>query len=208
MIFALEGIDGSGKSSVIYEMKKAIGTEFCEKHVVFTKEPRYTKDMLDVNNPFQQLHLFMADHERHLEEVIIPHKDDIIFTDRYIASRVAYFASHFTGREERFWAGMYADMLHGKKGIMGVEPYYPTVNYLLMINEDTLRQHLSSRYKGEKVSEDEITRLLDIQDIYHQIAKSDRDKFYLIDINDTTSKHDTVRKILSNVKSRIDEIQG
>jgi len=207
MIFALEGIDGSGKSSILYEMKKEIGIEFCGKHVVFTKEPKYGKDMLEVKNPFQQLHLFMADHERHLEEVIIPHKNDIIFTDRYITSRIAYFAAHFTGNEERFWATMYADMIHGKKEIMGVDSYYPEVNYLLMLNEKTLKQHLTSRYKGVEVSEEEVGRLMDIQDIYHQIAKPNRGKYYIINIDDTTSKRDTVMKILSNVKNRINDNQ-
>jgi thymidylate kinase len=205
MIFALEGIDGSGKSSVLYEMKKAIGDQFCNRDVVYTMEPRYTKSMLDVTDPLEQLYLFMADHQRHINEVISPHKNDIIFTDRYIISRIAYFAAHFNTPEEQFWAEMYADLLHGKKEIMGVDPYYPEINYLLMINKNTLKKHLSSRYKGKCASEDEISRLMHIQDIYHQIALSRRNEFFIIDINETTSKHDTVRKILSNVQSRIHE---
>lgn len=205
MIFALEGIDGSGKSSIIYEMKKIIGDRFCNKNVIFTMEPHYTKSMLSITNPLQQLYLFMADHEQHIEEVIAPHNGDIIFTDRYITSRIAYFSAHYTTAEDKFWASMYSDMIHSKKEIMGINPYYPEVNYLLNINENTLRKHLSSRYKGETASEDEITRLMSIQDIYHQIAISRRNEFYIIEINENTSKHDTVRKILSNVQSRIHE---
>ena len=102
---------------------------------------------------------------------------------------------------------MYADMIHGKKEIMGIDSYYPEVNYLLMLNEKTLKQHLTSRYKGVEVSEEEIGRLMDIQDIYHQIAKYNREKYYIINIDDTTSKRDTVMKILSNVKNRVNDDQ-
>lgn len=200
MIFALEGVDGSGKSSILFEMRKKIGDQFLGKNVVYTKEPKYSKDMLAITNPFQQLYLFMADHERHLEEVIKPHINDIIFTDRYITSRVAYFAAHYTGLEETFWAGMYAHMLHDKKHVMGIDPYYPEVNYLLKVDEKTLEQHLSSRYKSNDIDPDEISRLMSIQDIYLQLARSDRDKFFIIDI---ASKKDTIDKILRDVERRL-----
>jgi len=106
MFISFEGIEGSGKSSLIKNLKDHF--EELSIDAIFTKEPGGTELGKEIRklllNPFStisskaELFLLMADRVEHVKKFIEPNlkKNKIIFCDRYIDSTVAYQGS---GRE-------------------------------------------------------------------------------------------------------------
>lgn len=96
-IIALEGIDGSGKSSVWESLKKDFDTEY-PGQFLFTQEPAKTgyRDLIkqEINKGDEILCalLFAADHRKHIEQVIKPaiNKGVHVITDRYYHSHLVY----------------------------------------------------------------------------------------------------------------------
>lgn len=98
MLITIEGIDGSGKSTILEELST---TESNTKDVVFTSEPyRDTntepliRDSLEEHTatPTQLLYLYISNHIEHVESVIKPalNKQKTIICDRYYDSLLAY----------------------------------------------------------------------------------------------------------------------
>ncbi|MGB8216324.1 MAG: dTMP kinase [Candidatus Methanoperedens sp.] len=92
-LITLEGIDGTGKSSILKRLK----TTFPD--AVFTMEPTKSwigeavkKSIESEADPLAELFLFMADHAEHIAKVILPALEDgkIVISDRYSDSRYAY----------------------------------------------------------------------------------------------------------------------
>ncbi len=92
-LITLEGIDGTGKSSIAKRLK----TTFPD--AVFTMEPTRSwigkavkKSIESEADPLAELFLFVADHAEHISKVIRPALDNgkIVISDRYSDSRYAY----------------------------------------------------------------------------------------------------------------------
>ena len=92
-LITLEGIDGTGKSSV----SKMLRTEFPD--FIFTKEPTHgwigkavEKSIGSDTDPLAELFLFVADHAEHISRLIRPAlaEGKIVISDRYSDSRYAY----------------------------------------------------------------------------------------------------------------------
>ncbi len=92
-LITLEGIDGTGKSSIAKRLK----TTFPD--AVFTMEPTrgwigkaVKKSIESEADPLAELFLFVADHAEHISKVIRPALDNgkIVISDRYSDSRYAY----------------------------------------------------------------------------------------------------------------------
>ncbi|MFC3477395.1 dTMP kinase [Halobacterium litoreum] len=95
MLVTLEGIDGSGKTTVWEALRDARGDGY-----TFTHEPtdswfgeavRRSEAETDAD-PLAELFLFTADHADHLSRVVEPALDrgDVVISDRYSDSRYAY----------------------------------------------------------------------------------------------------------------------
>ncbi|WP_336036266.1 dTMP kinase [Halobacterium yunchengense] len=95
MLVTLEGIDGSGKTTVWEALRDARGDGY-----TFTREPtdswygeavRRSEAERDAD-PLAELFLFTADHADHLSRVVRPALDrgDVVVSDRYSDSRYAY----------------------------------------------------------------------------------------------------------------------
>jgi dTMP kinase len=87
MIIAIEGIDGSGKSTIIERIKHQVSYP-----IVWTAEPYRRRPQSEDLLPMQRLFAFMEDHDQHIEEVVMPALKagrDVV-TDRYITSRIVY----------------------------------------------------------------------------------------------------------------------
>ncbi|NGM68280.1 dTMP kinase [Natronolimnobius sp. AArcel1] len=95
MLVTLEGLDGSGKTTVWEALRERY------PEAVFTREPtndswygdavyRSIKD--DDADSLAELFLYTADHAAHLERVIKPalERDEVVISDRYSDSRFAY----------------------------------------------------------------------------------------------------------------------
>jgi len=105
MLVTLEGIDGSGKTTV-WEALRDVYPD-----AVFTREPtdswygeavdRSLSD--DDADPLAELFLYTADHADHLSRVVQPALDDgkLVVSDRYSDSRYAYQAASLAGHVKR-----------------------------------------------------------------------------------------------------------
>lgn len=101
MFVTFEGIEGSGKSSVMALMAENLARNGHE--ILVTREPggsglgRMLRSiLLDARSgdlsPAAELHLFMADRAQHVAEVIRPALDNgnVVLCDRYTDSTIAY----------------------------------------------------------------------------------------------------------------------
>ncbi|WP_458187477.1 dTMP kinase [Haladaptatus sp. NG-WS-4] len=105
MLITLEGLDGSGKTTVW----ETLGEEYPD--AVFTREPtdswygeavdRSIED--DDADPIAELFLYTADHAAHLANTVRPALDDgkLVISDRYSDSRYAYQAVALDGHVTR-----------------------------------------------------------------------------------------------------------
>lgn len=93
MYLALEGIDTAGKSTQIAALKQRFSD------AVFTREPggtptgvRIRELILEtgVRSARAELLLFLADRSEHIEEVIIPNREQVVVSDRSVISGMAY----------------------------------------------------------------------------------------------------------------------
>ena len=100
MFISFEGIEGSGKSSLIKNLKNYYKNHALD--VFFTKEPGGTElgekireillDPTSNIDPSSELFLLMADRVHHVKNKINPNLNEnkIVFCDRYIDSTIAY----------------------------------------------------------------------------------------------------------------------
>ena len=105
MLITLEGLDGSGKTTVWQVLRE----EFPE--FVFTHEPTDTWYGEAVNHSMEdddtdslaELFLFTADHAAHLSETVRPalEEENVVVSDRYSDSRYAYQAVSIEGEVKR-----------------------------------------------------------------------------------------------------------
>ena len=123
ILITFEGIDGSGKSTIVSEIARRIAEEerspFAGRSFLFTAEPtegeegRLIREKLKRGTrteegwgserreaeQLEELFLFMADHARHLAETVIPalERNMVVISDRYSDSRVAYQGATLRG---------------------------------------------------------------------------------------------------------------
>ncbi|MFB6353413.1 MAG: dTMP kinase [Halobacteriales archaeon] len=105
MLVTLEGIDGSGKTTVWEALRES------RPGATFTQEPTETwygdavrRSLADDDaDPVAELFLYTADHAAHLAETVRPALDrgDLVVSDRYSDSRYAYQAASLAGRLDR-----------------------------------------------------------------------------------------------------------
>jgi len=102
MLITIEGIDGSGKSTLFNGLK----IKLADLNPVFTKEPGSSlvntslrKEIAQNRDPLAEATLFVADHVAHLVEVVIPalKENKLIISDRYTDSRFVYQELTLTG---------------------------------------------------------------------------------------------------------------
>ena len=109
VLITLEGIDGSGKTTVANSLTRNLPRAHPKKRFLFTSEPtngeagKILRSHLVARNSMisekisqakrmEELCLFMADHADHLARIVIPGLDEgaIIISDRYADSTAAY----------------------------------------------------------------------------------------------------------------------
>ena len=95
MLITLEGIDGSGKSTLCTGLKERLK----DLNPVFTKEPGSSlvnaalrKEIVENRDPILEATLFIVDHAAHLVETVLPalKENKLVICDRYIDSRFVY----------------------------------------------------------------------------------------------------------------------
>lgn len=176
-LVTIEGIDGSGKSTVANALSAADFDHLVDD-VTFTREPtgsqsgQLLREILSEDNsdPFSELFLFMADHSTHLEETIYPalEQGELIVCDRYIDSRCAYQGHTLTEFVE--------DPIRFVQNLHQPWSRFPDCTILLDIDPETAVERTTS---GEKYEVEE--RLAEIRDNYAELAAMDPDRFVRVD---------------------------
>ncbi|AFX74048.1 dTMP kinase [Mesomycoplasma hyorhinis] len=106
MFITFEGIDGSGKSTLIKKLYHYLQNEFPKKEIILTREPGgfQVREAEIIRNllldkkyeisKFTEVILFAASRRLHLEKLIWPSLQEgkIVISDRFIDSSIAYQA--------------------------------------------------------------------------------------------------------------------
>lgn len=176
MLITLEGIDGSGKSTLYNGLKERL----TDLDIIFTREPgcphigdAVRKAISENSDPLVEATLFVADHAVHIETVIRPalaEKKNVI-SDRYSDSRFAYQQISLEGshRDPKKWL---TDVHKGWS-------ITPDLTFLLLIPSDEAIKRVSGRGETEHFEQKEF--LERVQKNYLDRVKDDPSRFVLID---------------------------
>lgn len=199
VLISLEGIDGSGKGTVIDRLEDELSED-----VVFTREPspEWTGEQVrraiekDDSHPMADFHLFVADRAEHLKHLIEPalkeHKT--VICDRYKDSTRAYQRDSIEGH------------IHG----MSVDEYIennmawapePQLTLLMDVDAETSVERTGERDKYEKK---EFLRGVrqNYLDIYERAQKAGRN---MKKVDATRSEEVVVEEAVSEVLDFINE---
>lgn len=122
MFIVLEGLDGSGKSTQLFNMMEYVKKEYPTKKVLFTREPGgHLNDVGEklrqvlLNNEmddYTRVLLYAASRYEH-SKIIKKYIDDgyIVICDRYIYSSMAYQATSLTQMERILSVNNFSDLV-------------------------------------------------------------------------------------------------
>ena len=203
---ALEGIDGSGKTTQTEELKKYF--EKKGKEVVVTYEPRRTGAVgelihkvlrEDVKLPKVGLqYLFAADRAMHQEELIIPalKAGKVVISDRNFWSGIAYGILDKGGFQK---AEDSADQLSVALSVLSLYHQFiaPNITFYLDVNVNTAIDRLSHMGRKAELYEKRDS-LTTVQEIYDWMIK----KFpgALIDIDGNLEKEEVLKELIAAIE--------
>lgn len=175
-LITLEGIDGSGKSSVFTHLRERL----VDYNVVFTTEPTksWTGDAVKKSvqsdcDPLMEAFLFTADHAQHLAEVIRPAIDGgrVVISDRYADSRYAYQGATL--------ADLFPDALIWVKNLHEGWSITPDLTILLLVDPNVAIQRCSRRIEQHKFETEGFLRR--VHENYLRLADEEPERFVKID---------------------------
>jgi dTMP kinase len=176
MLITLEGIDGSGKST----LHEALRPLLADLDPLMTREPgatwvgdqvrRAIKEQID---PITEATLFVADHAAHLAKVVRPAlaEDRLVISDRYSDSRYAYQSVTLQGivPDPEGWLRA----MHNGWTIVPDRTFLcvlPVDEALTRLKPDNEREHFEKRETLQKVQEN-----------YLAYARAEPARFVLVD---------------------------
>jgi dTMP kinase len=180
-LITLEGIDGTGKSSIA----KMLKTRFTE--ALFTREPtqsqigRAVKKSIDSDeDPLAELFLFVADHAEHIAKVIRPAlaEGKIVISDRYSDSRYAYQGATLSDD--------FDDAVAWVQGIHRGWTIVPDMTLLFTIEPEVAISRCGVR--GDKTKFEKLEFLKKVQDNFLRLAGEEPHRFVIIDAGDKLEK--------------------
>jgi len=197
MLVTVEGIDGSGKSTVVEKMEDETGSD-----AAFTREPtgswlgdavrRSIND--DESVPLADLFLFVADHADHVESVIKPKLADceVVVCDRYVDSRYAYQGATLSDRDEE----VFDNALEWVRGLHEGWTVVPDLTLLL----DLPPKESVERLDRETMKFERVEFLREVRGNYMRLA-DEEDRFVVIDA--TQNAETVVERCVEEVESRL-----
>lgn len=195
-LITLEGIDGSGKSTVAEKLQK--NPEIKTFKPVFTREP--TRGTLTGNavekaiqsdtDQLAELFLFTADHAEHLAKLIKPalEKGKIVISDRYSDSRYAYQGMTLKTHLE--------NPLEWVKDLHRGWTIVPDLTFLFDIRPEISIERCGKR--GEQSKFEKLEFLRGVREIFLKLAADDPERFIVIDASHSPEyiEKEVVKKIL------------
>jgi dTMP kinase len=185
-LITLEGIDGSGKSTISSRLKAhpALGD------VLFTREP--TTDWIGEaveraihsdTDHLAELFLFTADHAEHIAKVIRPALESgrTVISDRYSDSRYAYQGMTLRGRFE--------DPIRWIQDIHRDWTIVPDLTILFDIEPEIAVQRCGKRSEQTKFEKMEL--LEDVRANYLRLAGEDPERFVIVNTDRAIKRIET-----------------
>lgn len=178
-LITLEGIDGSGKSTVAEKLQK--NPEVKAFKPIFTREP--TRGTLTGNavekaiqsdtDQLAELFLFTADHAEHLAKIVRPALENgkIVISDRYSDSRYAYQGITLKTRLE--------NPLEWVKDLHRGWTIVPDLTFLFDIRPEISIERCGKR--GEQSKFEKLEFLRGVREIFLKLAADDPERFIVID---------------------------
>ena len=176
MLITLEGIDGSGKSTLHAMLQESLA----DLSPVWTREPGATwvgeqvrRAIAERTDPITEALLFVADHAAHLTAVVRPAlaEDRLVISDRYTDSRYAY--------QSVTLSGVIPDPMHWLVQMHEPWTIRPDKTFLLIIPVADAMERLATGRKREHFEEAAV--LSGVQQRYLELAEADPSRFILID---------------------------
>ena len=178
-LITLEGIDGSGKSTVVEKLQK--DPEIKAFKPVFTREPTrgtLTGDAVEKaiqsdTDQLAELFLFTADHAEHLSKIIKPalKSGKLVISDRYSDSRYAYQGVTLKTRLE--------NPLEWVKDLHRGWTIVPDLTFLFDIRPEVSVERCGKR--GEQSKFEKLEFLRKVRDIFLRLAAENPERFIVID---------------------------
>jgi dTMP kinase len=202
MFISFEGIEGSGKSSLIKNLKNYYKNHALD--VFFTKEPGGTElgekireillDPTSEIDPSSELFLLMADRVHHVKNKINPNLNEnkIVFCDRYIDSTIAYQGG---GRD--------LDDKDIERMIKMLKLPIPDLTILLDVPVETGLMRAKERSELDRFEKEDIDFHKKIRQSYLNLQKKYPDR--IIIFNASMNENDVFEEVLNYIKSKIDD---
>ena len=200
MFITFEGIEGSGKSSLIAQLKKYFKSSKLE--AFFSKEPGGTdlgkeirKTLLNPKysfDPTSELLLLLADRAEHVQKIIRPNlqKNKLIFCDRYLDSTLAYQGS-----------GRNLDKKIIKEKFKVLEFPFPDLTILLDVPVQIGLSRARKRNKLDRFEKEDLNFHENVRRSYLDLAKNDSTRIVIFD--SSISEEELFKKAVNLIKSRI-----
>ena len=200
MFITFEGIEGSGKSSLIAQLKKYFKNSKLE--AFFSKEPGGTdlgkeirKILLNPKysfDPTSELLLLLADRAEHVQKIIRPNlqKNKLIFCDRYLDSTLAYQGS-----------GRNLDKKIIREMFKALDFPIPDLTILLDVPVQIGLSRARKRNKLDRFEKEDLNFHENVRRSYLDLAKNDSARIVLFD--SSISEEELFKKAVNLIKSRI-----
>ncbi|MCL7413148.1 MAG: dTMP kinase [ANME-2 cluster archaeon] len=196
-LITLEGIDGSGKSTIMKSLKHYFKGK---NDVLFTREPTrewtgeaVNRAIKEETDPLAELFLFVADHANHLTKTIRPGiaNNMTVISDRYSDSRYAYQGATLKGIIEQplEW------VMEIHKGWTIV----PDLTILFDVSPEIAVSRVGTRDYQTKF--EKINFLEQVRSNYHTLVDMQTDRFIVVNADQPYSKVEQV--VFKAVKENI-----
>lgn len=210
LLITLEGIDGSGKSTVSRLLAENLVKVLPGRRLVFTAEPtngdigKILRAQLSQTSNWdeevskakrmEELFLFMADHADHLSKIVIPalQKGSIVISDRYADSTAAYQGVTLRGTV--------SDPVEWIQNICRPWNVLPDLTIVFAIDPTLALRRIESRANAEKFEREEF--LMDVDENFRRLAKKEPERFALIDASQKVE--DVTKEALSLIIAKIE----
>jgi dTMP kinase len=176
LLITIEGIDGTGKSTLIAALKEKLA----DLDPVFTREPGATwvgeavrRAIKEQTDPVTEATLFVADHAAHLATCVRPAlaQGKLVISDRYTDSRYAYQSVTLDGIVPNPVEWLQA--MHNHWSIV------PDKTFLLVLSVDAALARLSEKNGREHFERREV--LEKVQNNYLEFARNEPSRFVIVD---------------------------
>ncbi|OUJ18802.1 Thymidylate kinase Tmk [Methanonatronarchaeum thermophilum] len=197
-LITVEGIDGSGKSSLVQKLGERFKEE-TDKQVLLTKEPTDSwlgdsvrEGLKREVDPLSEAFLFTADHIHHVRETIEPalKEGNIIISDRYSDSFYAYQGTTLQGELE--------NPINYLTDLRKDFTIIPDITVLLDIDPETSVK----RIKHDQIKFENKKFLKKVTEKYNSIANKDTNRFIRINANQEIDQ--ITEKAFQLIKNQLD----